>query len=67
MSDDPIKTDQEYIILSVKLPVRCLIFGLLSDALAKKYGPGVLTRQVGNYLEFILPPGYEQPERDNEF
>jgi len=66
MSDDPIKTDQEDVILSVKLPVRCSVLGLLATTLADEYGLGILMHKVGDHLEFFLPPGYEPPDRDDE-
>lgn len=64
---EPIKIAPEAdVILSVKLPVRCSVLGLLCTSLSEQYGLGLLFRQVGDHLEFFTPPGYIPPERDDD-
>lgn len=56
----------EEVILTIKLPVRCSVLGLLCTSLGERYGLGLLFRQAGDYLEFFTPSGYVPPKRDEE-
>lgn len=64
---EPIKIAPEAdAILSVKLPVRCSVLGLLVDGLVKQFGDGVTMRQTDNHLEFFAPDPYLMGDEDQE-